>query len=38
MHPGHIGITVDDTDKACKRFEGLDVQFVKKPNEGNLLL
>ncbi|KAD5803389.1 hypothetical protein R6Q59_024377 [Mikania micrantha] len=33
---GHIGITVDDTYKACKRFERLDVPFIKKPDEGKL--
>ncbi|XWS29019.1 hypothetical protein CRYUN_Cryun25bG0120900 [Craigia yunnanensis] len=31
---GHIGITVDDTFKACERFERLGVEFVKKPDEG----
>ncbi|KAA8544126.1 hypothetical protein F0562_022138 [Nyssa sinensis] len=31
---GHIGITVDDTYKACERFERLQVEFVKKPNDG----
>ncbi|KAJ0518836.1 putative lactoylglutathione lyase [Helianthus annuus] len=33
---GHIGITVDDTYKACKRFESLNVPFVKKPDEGKM--
>ncbi|KAI3683563.1 hypothetical protein L1987_84071 [Smallanthus sonchifolius] len=33
---GHIGITVDDTYKACKRFENLNVTFVKKPDEGKM--
>lgn len=32
--PGHIGITVDDTYKACERFESLGVEFVKKPDDG----
>ncbi|RVW17543.1 Lactoylglutathione lyase [Vitis vinifera] len=32
---GHIGITVDDTYKACERFERLGVEFVKKPDDGN---
>lgn len=31
---GHIGITVDDTYKACERFERLGVEFVKKPDDG----
>ncbi|KAM2507519.1 hypothetical protein ACFX1W_029826 [Malus domestica] len=31
---GHIGITVDDTYKACERFESLGVEFVKKPDDG----
>ncbi|KAL2906235.1 Lactoylglutathione lyase [Bienertia sinuspersici] len=31
---GHIGITVDDTYKACERFEQLGVEFVKKPDDG----
>lgn len=31
---GHIGITVDDTRKACERFERLGVEFVKKPDDG----
>lgn len=31
---GHIGITVDDTYKACERFEQLGVEFVKKPDAG----
>ncbi|XP_057954506.1 lactoylglutathione lyase isoform X2 [Malania oleifera] len=33
---GHIGITVDDTYKACERFERLGVEFVKKPDDGKL--
>lgn len=35
---GHIGITVDDTNKACERFERLGVEFVKKPDDGNYSL
>ncbi|KAJ7561201.1 hypothetical protein O6H91_03G018400 [Diphasiastrum complanatum] len=33
---GHIGIAVDDTYKACERFEKLGVEFVKKPDEGRM--
>lgn len=33
---GHIGITVDDTYKACERFEKLGVEFVKRPNDGKM--
>ncbi|KAI5666381.1 hypothetical protein M9H77_16234 [Catharanthus roseus] len=29
----HIAITVDDTYKACERFERLGVEFVKKPDD-----
>jgi lactoylglutathione lyase len=31
-----IGITVDDTYKACERFERLGVEFVKKPDDGEM--
>ncbi|KAL6953825.1 lactoylglutathione lyase [Sarracenia purpurea var. burkii] len=33
---GHIGITVDDTNNACERFERLGVEFVKKPDDGKM--
>jgi lactoylglutathione lyase len=33
---GHIAICVDDVDKACERFEQLNVQFKKKPSEGKM--
>lgn len=35
---GHIGITVDDTYKACERFERLGVEFVQRPDDGKLEL
>ncbi|KAI3511825.1 hypothetical protein L1887_18984 [Cichorium endivia] len=31
---GHICIAVDDTYKACERFGRLNVEFVKKPDDG----
>lgn len=34
--PGHIGVAVPDVDKACERFEKLNVEFVKKPNDGKI--
>ncbi|XP_041992265.1 lactoylglutathione lyase-like [Salvia splendens] len=30
------GITGDDVHKACKRFESLGVEFVKKPDDGKI--
>jgi len=35
---GHIGFSVPDVDKACERFEKLGVTFVKKPNDGEVVL
>ncbi|KAE8722785.1 Lactoylglutathione lyase [Hibiscus syriacus] len=31
---GHLGITVDDTFKACERFARLGVEFAKTPEDG----
>ena len=33
---GHIGLAVPDVESACKRFEELGVEFVKRPNDGNM--
>lgn len=33
---GHIGFAVPDVEAACKRFEELGVEFVKKPNDGKM--
>jgi len=33
---GHIGLMVPDVDAACKRFEQLGVEFIKKPDSGKM--
>eukprot|EP01088_Endostelium_zonatum_P020010 TRINITY_DN717_c0_g1_i1.p1 TRINITY_DN717_c0_g1~~TRINITY_DN717_c0_g1_i1.p1 ORF type:complete len:177 (-),score=33.54 TRINITY_DN717_c0_g1_i1:236-766(-) len=33
---GHIGLSVDNVDKTCERFERLGVKFQKKPNDGKM--
>ena len=31
---GHIGLSVNNVDETCERFEKLGVKFQKKPNDG----
>lgn len=33
---GHICISVDNLDAACKRFDELGVKFKKRPEEGRM--
>lgn len=33
---GHVGISVPDVYDACKRFEELGVEFVKRPDDGKM--
>ncbi len=33
---GHIGLSVPDVAAACRRFDELGVEFVKRPDEGKM--
>ncbi|MBL6689359.1 MAG: lactoylglutathione lyase [Pseudomonadales bacterium] len=33
---GHIGISVPDVYQACERFDQLGVEYVKRPDDGNM--
>ena len=33
---GHVGVSVPDVYKACERFEEMGVEFVKRPDDGNM--
>jgi lactoylglutathione lyase len=33
---GHIGVSVPDVYEACERFERLGVEFVKRPDDGQM--
>lgn len=33
---GHIGMSVPDVDAACRRFDSLGVEFVKRPEDGKM--
>ncbi len=33
---GHIGISVPDVYQACERFDSLGVDYVKRPDDGNM--
>ena len=33
---GHICVTVDNLEAACKRFDELGVKFKKRPEEGRM--
>ncbi|MEX2494572.1 MAG: lactoylglutathione lyase [Woeseia sp.] len=33
---GHIGLSVPDVGEACRRFDELGVEFVKRPDDGRM--
>lgn len=33
---GHIGVSVPDVYQACERFDQLGVEYVKRPDDGNM--
>ena len=33
---GHIGVSVPDVYQACERFDTLGVDYVKRPDDGNM--
>jgi lactoylglutathione lyase len=33
---GHIGVSVPNVYEACERFEEMGVEFVKRPDDGNM--
>ena len=33
---GHIAVVVDDIQKACERFEELQVKFIKRLQDGKM--
>lgn len=33
---GHIAVVVDDIQKACERFESLNVKFIKRLTDGTM--